>query len=57
MVIGSQFMVKDYIFKDTLGINVNDIYLEKRPSYMYLGVEIDSFLSWNNTINNVVKKL
>ena len=57
MVIGSQFMVKDYISKDTLGIKVNDIYLENRPSYMYLGAEIDSFLSWNNTINNVVKKL
>ena len=57
MLIGCQQRLKEYVGLDTLGITLNNSPLCNKSSYTYLGLELDSTLSWDNAAANVQKKL
>ena len=57
MVIGSQQRITKYCFNDSLDIVYHNKSLSNKDSYCYLGLEIDSCLTWNNHITKLSKKL
>ena len=57
MVIGSPQNVNAFSHYESLGLFINGVPLRYCSSYKYLGLEIDSTLSWNNATSNVCKKL
>ena len=57
MLIGCQQRLKEYVGLDTLGITLNNSLLCNKSSYTYLGLELDSTLSWDNAAANVQNKL
>ena len=57
MLIGCQQRLKEYVGLGTLGITLNNSPLCNKSSYTYLGLELDSTLSWDNAAANVQKKL
>ena len=57
MVVGSQQRITKYCFNDSLDIVYHNKSLSNKDSYCYLGLEIDSCLSWNNHITKLSKKL
>ena len=57
MVIGSSQRLKEYENCQHIGLTISSSLLNYSNSYNYLGIEIDSTLSWNLVITNVCKKL
>ena len=57
MVIGSPQNVNQFSHYESLGLFINGVPLRYCSSYKYLGLKIDSTLSWNNATSNVCKKL
>ena len=57
MLIGCQQRLKEYVGLDTLGITLNNSPLCNKSSYIYLGLGLDSTLSWDNAAANVQNKL
>ena len=57
MLIGSQQKIANFENLDSLGLFIGDTPLVFKHSYMYLGLEIDSKLSWSDSINSITKKL
>ena len=56
MLIGSAHNLKN-IKSDTINVNVNGKMLEIVDSAKMLGVEVDSFLNFNNHVANISKKI
>ena len=57
MVIGTRQRIGDSASKESLGITINGIQLKNCLEYTYLGLTIDSHLSWNAQVEMVCKKL
>ena len=57
MVIGTRQRIGDSASKESLGITINGIQLKNCCEYTYLGLTIDSHLSWNAQVEKVCKKL
>ena len=57
MPIGSQQKIANFENFDSLGLFIGDTTLVFKHSYKYLGLEIDSKLSWSDSINSITKKL
>ena len=57
MLIGSQKKITKFENLDSLGLFIEDTPLVFKHSYKYLGLDIDSKLSWSDSINSITKKL
>ena len=57
MIIGSSQRLKEFENCQHIGLTIASSPLNYSNSYNYLGIEIDSTLSWNLVITNVCKKL
>ena len=57
LIIGSSQRLKEYENCQHIGLTIASSQLNYSNSYNYLGIEIDSTLSWNLVITNVCKKL
>ena len=57
MFIGSQQKITKFENLESLRLFIEDTPLAFKHSYKYLGLEIDSKLSWSDSINSITKKL
>ena len=57
MLIGSLQTINNYFNRKTLGLKVMGTNLANRSHYTYLGLPIDSSLTWNIAVSNICKKL
>jgi hypothetical protein len=57
MLIGSRQRISLYCNLPNLGLTLNGQDLCNKCNYTYLGVEVDSYLTWDKNVNNVCSKL
>ena len=57
MLIGSNLRIFEYYDVESLGLQVQGEVLLNKNNFTYLGLEVDSKLSWNDNISKVCKKL
>ena len=57
MLIGSNHKVQNDVTRNSLGLVLNEVLIENRDNYTYLGVQIDSFLNFDNMTDHVCNKL
>ena len=57
MLIGSLQRINNYFNRKSLGLKVMGTDLANRSHYTYLGLTIDSCLTWNIAVSNICKKL
>ena len=57
MLIGTPHKIKDYCNLATLGLKINGQNLNNMSCYKYLGLTIDSCMTWNKAIIATCKKL
>ena len=57
MLVGTRQRLGNSPKSPTLGLTIGDTFIENRDSYTYLGVNIDSYLSFHDMINCICNKL
>ena len=57
MIIGSRQRVGSIVTKDTLNLKINGELITNKTNYMYLGLHIDSFLTFDIMNDSVCNKL
>ena len=57
MLIGSKRRISQLSVQESIGLTIGDTSLSCNSSYKYLGLPIDSSLSWNEATTNVCKTL
>ena len=57
MLIGSRQRINEFVNKSDLGLSLDGTIISNHSSYRYLGVQIDSFLSFDKMIDNICNKL
>ena len=57
MLIGSRQRINNFVNKPDLGLSLDGIIISNHSSYRYLGVQIDSFLSFDKMVDNICNKL
>ena len=57
MLIGSKRRISQLSVQESIGLTIGDTSLSYNSSYKYLGLQIDSSLSWNEATTNVCKTL
>ena len=57
MLIGSRQRIKDYVNRPNLGLNLDGDVIRNQTNCRYLGVDIDSYLSFDFMMHNICNKL
>ena len=57
MLIGSKQRISQYSGLEKLGLKINGVELANKTNYTYLGLIIDSNLTWNEAVMHTCKKL
>ena len=57
MLIGSRQRINNFVNKPDLGLSLDGTIISNHSSYRYLGVQIDSFLSFDKMVDNICNKL
>ena len=57
MLIGSKQKNSQYSGLEKLGLKINGVVLANKTKYTYLGLIIDSNLTWNEAVMHTCKKL
>ena len=57
MLIGSRQRIKDYVNRPNLGLNLDGDVIRNQTNCRYLGVDIDSYLSFDFVMHNICNKL